>query len=64
MKAVLSFFRIVISGTSASVTSALLFYLFLLFLLAHHIHISNYYFKRESALNMDTLYLIYDFGII
>lgn len=55
MKAVLSFYRIVMSERSTSVASALLFYVFLPFLLAHHIHISNHYFHRENALNKDTL---------
>lgn len=68
MKAVLSFYRNMMRGRSASVSSALLFYIymyiyifFILFyiflplLLAHHIHTSNHYFHRENALNKDTL---------
>lgn len=55
MKAVLSFYRNMMRGRSASVSSALLFYIFLPLLLAHHIHTSNHYFHRENALNKDTL---------
>lgn len=43
------------NGRPASVASAVLFYIFLPFLLAHYIHISNHYFHRQNALNKDSL---------
>lgn len=55
MKAVLSFYRTMMNGRSASISSAFLFYVFLSFLLAHHIHITSHNFHRENALKKDTL---------
>lgn len=55
MKAVLSFYRIVVNGRPAPVSSALLFHLFLTFLLAPHIHLSSQYFQKENALSKDKL---------
>lgn len=55
MKVVLSFYRIVVNGRPAPVSSALLFHLFLTFLLAPHIHLSSQYFQRENALSKSIL---------